>query len=166
MTGNQPADVARPMGAQEIGAGCGRVVAQEAFDAHESLQQFRLLRVVEAGQQGQDFLAGTLIQRRKRLAARVVQPKVQMSCIARCLGCLDEPALFQSSQQATEVAGIEVEGARERCGSERRVIVGMSQFPQEPTFGQIERGLQQPFVQDADPARVEAVEAANGFHTV
>ena len=75
-------------------------------------------------------------------------------------GGLEQAALLQPAQQPAQVAGVETQLTRQVGGGLAAVV---RQLPQQPRFGQRELGVQQAFVQHADPACVEAVELADQF---
>jgi hypothetical protein len=70
----------------------------------------------------------------------------------------DQLAFLQAAQQAAQVAGVEVEVAGEFGGGGP---VAVRELPEEARFGEAEPGLGEAFLEHADTARVEAVEAAD-----
>ena len=69
-------------------------------------------------------------------------------------------ALLEALQHATEIAGIEVQLSGQLG---RRGGLVMRELVDDAALGQRERAAEQALVQHADPARVEAREAAHGL---
>ena len=74
------------------------------------------------------------------------------------LAALHERALFEGAEHAAQVSGVEAERLHDG-GGRRTLLVG--ELIQHANLGQRELALQEPFVQDADFAGVEAVEVSN-----
>ena len=81
--------------------------------------------------------------------------------VARVVGralAADQLLLLQGAQQAAQVAGVEVEVARQLGGGGPAAV---GELPEQARLGQREAGVGELLVQDADAPRVEAVEAAD-----
>ena len=118
-----------------------------------------MLAVGQAGEQRGDFGLALAVERCEGAPAGAREAEVEMACVARRAFAADQLLLLQRAQQAAEIPGVEVEIARELDGG-RAVAVG--ELPEEARFGQREAGVGELLVEDADAARIEAVEAAKG----
>ncbi len=70
----------------------------------------------------------------------------------------DQPTLFEIAQQAAEIAGVEIERASNVASGEP---IALRQLVEHPHFAERIGAVEIGFPQDADLARIEAVEAAD-----
>jgi hypothetical protein len=155
-----PADVAALHRPQQPGGAFPAALAEKGLDAGHRLQQGSLLAVGQGLEQRLDIGFAAPIERCKgALAGRGDREMEVARVVGRALAA-DELLVLELPQQAAEVAGVEVEIAREFG---RRRPFAMSELPEQARFGQREARVGQAFVQDADAPRVEAVEAADRF---
>ena len=75
----------------------------------------------------------------------------------------DQAAGFEPPEDAAEVAGVQAEIAAELGGGRRGAV---REFVEDAHLGERERAVQQMLAEDADLARVEAVERADGVAAV
>jgi hypothetical protein len=128
------------------------------FDARHRLHKLLLLRLGERGQQGRHLGLRAGVERRERTPAGGREAQVLVAGVGRAARGLDQATLLEAAQQPAQVAGVEIELARQ-LGGGRPVVV--RQFPQQARFGQRELRVQKAFVQHADAACVIAVELAD-----
>jgi hypothetical protein len=84
--------------------------------------------------------------------------EVGAATVSGGLAALDEPALLEGAEHATEVAGVEPELPGDAGG---RRAVRMGELVQHAHLGKGEIALEQSFLEDADLLREEAIEPAN-----
>ena len=164
VSGDDPADVAGAMLAQQPGRPCGGIrAAEQALDAAHGGDQRSLRRLGESAEQRADLVARTCIERRKRLAAGVGQRQRALAAIGFGGHAADQPVAFEALQDPAEIAGIESEFATEAGGGGPGPL---RQFVEHARLGEREAASQQAFLQDADGARVEPVEPPDGGDAV
>jgi hypothetical protein len=100
------------------------------------------------------------VERRERALAGGAQRQVQMACVVAQANAADQPGVLERAQQAAQVAGVEIEVARELGGGRP---AAPRELPEQARFGEREPGRGELLVQDADSARLEAVEATDRF---
>jgi hypothetical protein len=155
-------------GAQQVGAARAGGPGRRRAGAQRShrLQQLLPLGLGERGQQRRDFLLRALLQRREGAPAGRAQAEVLLARVAVGAGGAHQAAFLQPAQQPAQVAGVEVQPARQRTDGRAVGFLGMCELPQHAGLGQAVGRLQQAFVQHADAARVEAVEPPDGLDAV
>ena len=131
---HHPADVAGAVRAQHEGAGLG-ARAEQRFDARHRRQQLLLLRVAQRGEQGRHLVLRAAVQRREGAPAGGADRQPHLARVGRRAAGLDQPALLEAAQQPAQVAGVEVERARQFGGGG---VAAVRQFPQQARFGQRE----------------------------
>ena len=78
---HDPAHVARPVAAQDVGALGVRAVAQQPLEGVHGLEQAPLLALAELGQHPADLGARGLIERREGRAAALRQPQMVLAAV-------------------------------------------------------------------------------------
>jgi len=135
-------------------------IAEQLLDARHRRQQLLLLRLGQRAEQDAHIALRARVDRCECPLARGREAEVLVPRVVGRAGALNQAAFLETAQQAAQVAGVEIEFARE-FGGGKPIAVG--QLPQQPRFGERELRRQQAFVQRADVARVETIEAADRF---
>ncbi len=159
MAADHPADVAALRRAQQPGRGRGSALGvEQLLDRPHRREELLPIGVGERREQGGDAFLAVPVERGEGALAGGGEAQVQVPGIVFGADALDQLAFLQAAQQPAEVAGVEAEVAGELGGGGP---VAMREFPEQARFGQAEAGLGQAFLEHADAARVEAVEAAD-----
>jgi len=159
MAMDDPPEIAGPMRPQDIGDSRGGALAQQGLDLRHILDQAVLGRRRQSAQHGADLVLGAMVEGREGGAAKGGQAQQALPGIQRAGGAPDQAALLEALQKAAEITGIEAEIAHQRA---RGGIFPMGQLIKDPGLGQGEGAPEQPLLEHADPAGVEAVEAPDG----
>src|SRR5215510_11771494 len=102
----------------------------------------------------------------RRLSARG-QGEMRLACVGIRRGARDEPTRGEALEDTAQVAAVDVERLRDvgcgrRRGAGRAGLTVIPDLVEHAPFGQRERAVEELFLQHANLARVEAVEAADG----
>ena len=158
---DDPADVAGARRPQQPGEASRDAVAEQRLDLGHGARAGSAARLSASGASRRCDVGRAL--RSSGAKARLPgggEAEVEMArVVARALGA-DQLGVLQRAQQPAQVAGIEIEVARQLGG--RCVRLAMRELPEQARLGQREARAGQALVQDADAPRVEAVEAADG----
>ena len=146
------------MAAQDVGHAALRRIAQQARDGRQRFDQARLIVGAERVEQAADLGARAGVDRGERRLALLREGEDGLAAIVLRRLPHHVAALLEALEHPAEIARIEVELAGELAC--RRGLV-MRQLVDDAALGQRERAVQQALAQHADPARVEAREAAH-----
>ena len=104
-------------------------------DGGQGLQQLLLLRFGQRGEQRADLAARALVERREGLAAGGREGEQQVPGVVLRAQRLHQAALLEAAQQAAQVAGVEIELARQLG---RGGAAAVREFPQQARLGERE----------------------------
>lgn len=103
-----------------------------------------------------DLVRGGGVQARERFPTRGRQREQDPAAILRRGAALDQAALAEPAHDPAEIARVQAEVDPELRGRRRP---SLRELVDDPRLCQRKRALEEPLLEDADPARVEAVEA-------
>ena len=112
---------------------------------------------------GADLGVRAAVERRERCVALLRQSEPALTAVAGGTPARDEPAAREPREHPAEISGVDAERAAEIAGGETLV---MRQLVQHARFSERKGRMQEALVEDAEPARVEAGEAADGGDAV
>lgn len=147
------------MGAQRDGRDGSRRRCQQRFDRRHRTRQPGLVAGRQAVEHRAHVLRGPAVERRVRATAVGCQRQRALPAIGRGRAAQHVSLAYEALQDAAQVAGVEAKAGRQvACGDAGvvRELVEDARLRERPGGGV------QSFLQHADTARVEAVEAANG----
>ena len=128
-------------------------VAEQRFDVGHRPQQPFLTSCGQGGEEGGDVGFAATVERGEGAPAGGREGEMEVAGIARRALAADQLLLLERAQQAAQVAGVEVEVARQLG---RGAATAMGQLPEQTGFGEREAAVGELLVEDADPAGVEA----------
>lgn len=155
---NDPTHVARLMGAEKVRVvrgGCGR---EGLFNLVHGGHEFQLISGRNLGEHLLDLLIGTFLERTKHGETFGGEGEMRLAAVGGGGFAMNPPALLELGKDTAEVTGIETEIGG-KIGSGHAVMV--RHFVKETGLGEGERTIEQSLLQEANLARVEAVEAAD-----
>src|SRR5262249_33898444 len=122
-------------------------------------KQLRLLGTAQLTQHCRDLIVGTGVDRREHLATPVGEGEDDLPPIPVRRALFDQTSLVEAAEDAAEVARIQSELSGDTGGCHRLTL---RELVEHPAFGQRQRTAEEPFVQDANLAGVEATEPPDG----
>src|SRR4051794_36895090 len=160
---HHPAVVTGLEGPQDEALRSRRLVVEELADGGHGPREPALVLVGQTVEQRADLLGGPAVDTRERLAPF----RRELHDVATPVGVrpvtADDPFIDEPSEDAAEVAGIEVQ-TRAQVRDVHRAR--LTQFIEDATLRERERGAQEALVEQTDDVRVKAVETANGVDTL
>ncbi len=132
--------------------------AEQRFGRVQRGHQAGLVDRRQALQQRADFLPRCRIDCGEQGLAAFGERKDHLPPVNRRGLAADQVAIVEAAQDTAEVALVEVQLAGEFRGGGG---CAAAQLVNHPPFGQRQRTAEQPFMQQADPARVEPAEASD-----
>ncbi len=153
-----PSHVARLMRPEDVRLILGWGPSQQALDAPHGHHEVVAPGLGELAQQAGDLVVRPGIQLGEGLPPAAAQSQKALPGVARRGLSLDQSLLLQTPEQPAEITGVEPQFFAELAGGG---LLAVGHLVEHPALGERERATAPTFVEDADAAGVESVEAAD-----